>query len=301
MRRLTPLLLVVTALLATACTNRAPAPLGTERYAEEVFASTRTTYDVVYASAPDLVSGQPVDLVLDWTEPVLDTLAERPVIVWIHGGGFKGGDKSSLSPLAAAWAKRGYVTLSINYRVDPGNRCQELQDGEITDPTELEQETARCTAAIIAAQHDAQAAIRWVRANALLLRADPTRVAVGGTSAGAVTAVNVAQRSDDPGTVGTDLAFDSSVAAALAASGCQYLPEDIDSSDAPVHHLASEFDAAVPFECTMQTEALALAAGVDAGSAYYYGEGTHALGLYNKYRSEVDPLWSAFLIQHLGL
>ena len=113
--------------------------------------------------------------------------------------------------------------------------------------------------------------------------------------------MNLAQRSEGPGAVGAHLAFDSSVAAALAMSGCQYFPEDIDSADAPLHLLASELDTLVPFDCVTQTETLTRAAGVEVGTAYYYGEGTHASGLYSKYRTAVDPLWTAFLIEHLGL
>ena len=101
--------------------------------------------------------------------------------------------------------------------------------------------------------------------------------------------------------MGTNLSFDSSVGAALVASGCQYFPADIDGADAPLHLLASEFDTSVPFECVTETEALTRAVGVEVGTAYYYGEGTHALGLYSKYSAAVDALWTAFLIEHLGL
>jgi acetyl esterase/lipase len=278
-----------------------PGPGSGSRYVDEVFAATSTSSDVEYAVAPNLVTGAPQSLVLDRTEPTGDTLAGRPAIVWIHGGGFAGGDKSSLAAVAQLWARRGYVTLSINYRVDPGNRCQDVQDGNIADPVVLAAETARCSAAIVAAQHDAQAAVRWVRANAAPLRVDPNRIAVGGGSAGAITAVNVAQRSEDPGSVGGNLSYDSSVSAAVAMSGCQYSPEDIDSADAPLHLLASELDPLVPFDCVTETETLTRAAGVEVGTAYYYGEGTHALGLYSKYRTAVDALWTGFLIEHLAL
>ena len=271
------------------------------RYVDEVFEATPTSTDLDYAVAPDLASGAPQSLVLDQWEPAGDTLTVRPAIVWIHGGAFRSGDKSNFSETAQAWARRGYVTFSINYRLDAGNRCQAVQDGDIANPAVRAAETDRCNAAIIAAQHDAQAAVRWVRANAAGLGVDPDRIAVGGGSAGAVTAVNVAQRSEDPGTVGANLSVDSSVAAAVAMSGCQYFPEDIDGTDAPLHLLASEFDAAVPFECVTETENLARAAGVEVGTAYYKGEGAHAVGLYSKYSAAVDELWTAFLVEHLDL
>ena len=294
--------LLVAAMMLASCTTPPSGPgTGSVRYVDQVFATTSTSSNVEYAVAPNLASGVPQSLVLDRTEPVGDTLVARPAIVWIHGGGFAGGDKSDLASVAQLWAKRGYVTFSINYRLDPGNRCQDVQDGLISDPAVLAAETARCNAAIVAAQHDSQAAVRWIRANAGALRVDPGRIAVGGTSAGAVTAVNVAQRSEDPGTVGANLTFDSSVGAALVASGCQYFPDDIDGADAPLHLLASELDTRIPFDCVTETEALTRAAGVDVGTVYYFGEGTHALGLYSKYRPAVDALWTAFLVEHLGL
>lgn len=47
----------------------------------------------------------------------MDTLTNRPFILLIHGGGFVGGDKSSWEDECKEFAKRGYVTASINYRL----------------------------------------------------------------------------------------------------------------------------------------------------------------------------------------
>jgi acetyl esterase/lipase len=271
------------------------------RYIDQVFANVDVTRDVRYATAPDLVDGAPRNLTLDWYEPRGDTVAARPVVVWIHGGGFRVGTKAATADVATAYARRGYVTLSINYRLDPGNRCQDVQDGVFTDPDDLERERARCARAILAAQYDAQAAIRWARANAATLGIDRVRIAAGGFSAGAVTTVHVAHRSDDPGDVGDHDGRDSSVRAGLVGSGCNYVPESIGTGDAPVHLLASQHDGAVPFSCVRDTERRARAAGVAVGTAYYLGEGTHAKALYEKYQEDVDAAWTAFLVDHLGL
>ena len=275
-------------------------PAGT-RYVNQVFADADATTDVRYATAPDLVTGAPRDLTLDWFEPHGDSSSSRPVVVWIHGGGFRVGTKAATTEVADAYARRGYVTLSINYRLDPGNRCQDVQDGKITDPAQQDLERARCERAIIAAQHDAQGAIRWARGNAAALGIDRARIAVAGFSAGAVTAVHVAQRSEDPGDVGDHDGRGSTVRAGLAASGCNYDPDSIAAGDAPVFLLASENDGAVPFSCVRQTERLSRAAGIDVGTRYYFGEGTHAKALYEKYRADVDADWTAFLVDHLDL
>lgn len=288
--------------LAVSCT---PPPSGGGgdgvRFVDQVFPTVTTTSDLTYATAPDLQTGQPVQLELDLYGPAGDTMAARPAIVWIHGGGFKGGKKDAVVDAATAYARRGYVTIGIDYRVDPGNRCQDVQHGLISDPVELATEAARCSAAIAAAQHDTQAAIRWLRANAATYGVDPGRIAAAGFSAGAVTATNVAERSEDPGTVGDHLDQPSGVDVGLAASGCNYLPDSIDASDAPVSLLASELDRAVLFSCTVETAERAAAVGTPVQTLFHYGEPTHGLDLYLKYRSETDAAWTSFLVEHLDL
>ena len=155
--------------------------------------------NITYATAPDLVSAAPVALKLDVFQPAGDTVTNRPAVIWVHGGGFRTGAKAATTTVASEYAQRGYVTVSIDYRLDPGNRCQDVQDGKITDPDELAAETARCERAIFAAQHDTQAVARFVRSNASAYGVNPGKIAVGGFSAGAVTALHVAYRSDDPG------------------------------------------------------------------------------------------------------
>ena len=82
-----------------------------------------------------------------------------PVIVAIHGGAYKSGDKSGeLSYLQAALDK-GYAVVSINYRLS----------GEAIFP---------------AAIHDVKAAIRFVRANAAKYSLNPEKIAAWGGSAG---------------------------------------------------------------------------------------------------------------------
>ena len=53
------------------------------------------------------------------TPPAGDTQTSRPALVWVHGGGFSGGDKANPLPVDVAntFAKQGYVVVSINYRL----------------------------------------------------------------------------------------------------------------------------------------------------------------------------------------
>jgi dienelactone hydrolase len=200
--------------------------------------------------------------------------------------------------MSEEWARKGYVTFSIDYRLDPGNRCQAVQDGMITDPVELDAETERCRRAIVAADTDALNAIRWVRANAATYRVDTTRIAVGGGSAGATTAVNVAQWSN-PGH--GPVPADVEVGAALAMSGCQYDLTQIDGNDAPISLLASGLDQSVPFECVTATADATEAAGTPVERIYHPTESGHAQTLYRTHQAEVEPLWESFLVTHLDL
>jgi para-nitrobenzyl esterase len=295
-RRIPVVVLGVLAVAAVACV-----PPGPKRYVDIVFPQVTTTQNVKYATAPDLVTGSPVDLKFDVFRPSGDTETNRPAVIWVHGGGFRTGTKAATTTVASEYAQRGYVTLSIDYRLDPGNRCQDVQDGKITDPNELSIEIARCERAIFAAQHDTQAVVRFVRVNAAAYGVDPGKIAVGGFSAGAVTALHVAYRSDDPGDVGDFDGTDSRVQAALAASGCNYDPESIGAGDAPVFLLHAEFDQAVPFACAQSTAQRAHDAGLVAETMFFYGEPTHAKALYDKYKTQVDARWTSFLVEQLQL
>lgn len=272
------------ALVATAAPATAAAP---ERYRDAVFAkTTRSTY--VYKTPPDLVTGKLTPLRLDVYRPVGDTKAERPAIIWIHGGGFRTGDRSHLGAIAAEWAQKGYVTVSISYRLDRRGPCQAVASGG----------AARCAKAIDAAQADALTSVAWLRSRASTFKVDPTRIAVGGSSAGAITAVNVAQRAN-PG--GGSVPRHVEVRAALAMSGCQYDRGSIDANDAPISFLASGKDPLVAYRCVTATADQVQKVGTPLQRIYYPTESGHAQQLYRQHQAQVDPKWESFLIDHLDL
>jgi hypothetical protein len=142
-----------------------------DRYREPVFDDVDVTTATYATGLPDLVTGEPVELRLDVYEPAGDTEAQRPLIVWIHGGGFAAGSREALADVATAYARLGYVTASIDYRLDPGNQCQRVQD-EVVPPAEAEAERGRCGRAIQAAHDDSATAIAWLRGQAAELGID---------------------------------------------------------------------------------------------------------------------------------
>lgn len=83
-----------------------------------------------------------------------------PIIVFIHGGGWKGGDKASGIGNVGRFVSSGhYAGVSVGYRLT----------GEAQWPAQI---------------HDCKAAIRWIKGNAKELGLDASKIAVWGSSAG---------------------------------------------------------------------------------------------------------------------
>ena len=82
-----------------------------------------------------------------------------PAVICIHGGGFRAGKRDGYDSLCVKLAERGYVAVTISYRLAPKFQFP-------------------------AAVHDTKAAVRWMRANAKTYKVDPTRIGVTGGSAG---------------------------------------------------------------------------------------------------------------------
>jgi predicted esterase len=131
----------------------------------------------------------------------------RPVFMFIHGGGFRGGTKTKpeIVEMANYYASRGWVFASIDYRTAEelgiiqgmtqdelltyytGIAPQEwvenaLQGAQNSD--EVQQATA-----MYLAQRDAKAALRWIVANSNTYNINTDFITVGGASAGAITTI----------------------------------------------------------------------------------------------------------------
>jgi len=276
-------LIVAAALLASACDwhlKEIPGD-GPVRYRDELFAFERVD-DLVYGNAHDY-EGAPVDLALDLYQPVGDEVLARPAVIWVHGGHFSRGHKrmANVRDLSRSFARRGYVAVSINYRLHP--------DGCAADtPTET------CVETIRNAMHDAQAAARWLRANAETYSIDPNRIAIGGVSAGAITALNVGYRSEEPGDSGNP-GFSSHVTASVSISGAALYPPKPGDAQALFFH-GSE-DTIVPFSWMQDTVAKATAAGLVANSTVW--ETGHDLT--GPYLEEITAQTTNFLYWNLYL
>jgi acetyl esterase/lipase len=251
-RALLPLLAVL-ALVTAGCEQFVtPEGAGPLRYRDLVFAGTTTTPNIHYATAVNQ-AGVSVDLRLDVYRPTGDTVTERPLIVLVHGGSFRAGTRTSAEIVdqATTYARMGYVTASISYRLS-ANGCSSAIP------------TSECLIAISHARDDAHDAVAFLRANAATYGIDDSRIAIAGTSAGAITAVNVAWSNDvDPA---------SAVRAGVSLSGASILSQP-NEGDAPVFLMHGTADFVVPYTWAQNTVAAGEAAGVRTVLTTWQGDG----------------------------
>jgi dienelactone hydrolase len=257
-RKLAPIL--AAAALLAGCTIPKPPGDAPLRYRDLVFTGVSKSADLQYGSAPDL-QGKPVALKLDLYQPTGDSAGRRPVIIWVHGGGFSAGDKVDGTDWSTAFARRGYVAISLGYRLLATGPC----GGSGPVPQ-------YCYTAAYAAQHDAQAAVRWLRKNADFLRIDPDRIAMGGLSAGAVTSLLVGWRPDDPGTSG-NAGPPSSIRAAISVSGGLPVNDYIGAGDAPTLFFHGTSDPTVPFQWATSNVSAMHDRGLVVGLEQFEGAG----------------------------
>jgi dienelactone hydrolase len=215
-----------------ACGGSGLDPLAEPSYLEEAY-RTEVENDVQYGTALD-ENGQAQALLLDLHQPTDDDEDRRPAIVWLHGGSFQAGHKGEMTEFAHRFAQRGYVSAAANYRL----RENQVFDYTVEDDV-IGQEAKRD------AQHDAQAAVRWLRANASTLRVDPDRIFIAGYSSGGTTALRVAAHASDPGESGNP-GHSSSVNAVVAISG-SLDPGTLEAGSGPTLMIHGESDTKVPF------------------------------------------------------
>ena len=148
---------------------------------EGVFEATEFSPTCIQRAPRNGRAGKPLEMSEDclylnvWTASVSDK-ADRPVMVWIHGGGLSSGAGHLPNYDGAEFAKRGVVLVSINYRLGAL--------GYLALPA-LSAESKRGSGNY--GFHDQIAALDWVRRNIAAFGGDADNVTIFGESAGATS------------------------------------------------------------------------------------------------------------------
>jgi acetyl esterase/lipase len=216
------------------------------RFIRPVFDSAFVIQDVVYAQGLNF-QNQIQDLKMDVYQPFGDTMTQKPVIILAHGGGFIQGNKAEMANYCLRFAKMGYVTVAIQYRLGYTSIS-----------------TVGLVEMVIRATQDMKNAVRYLRKTASDINPysiHPDFIFAGGFSAGAITALHLAYMDqleeipagqsigslDSLHNTGQIPGYDWKVKAILNIAGAVGDTNWIKPGDLPVISFHGTADATVPF------------------------------------------------------
>lgn len=219
-----------------------------QRYQSEIFSSIDSVTNIEYGQALN-IKGNKEKLLLDIYMPTaqMDTIKKRPVLLFIHGGGFQNNSKTGgfSNMLCLSFAKRGYVTVSIDYRLGIEN----------------DKSNADYASALYRAQQDGKAAIRYLRKYANLYNIDTDQIFITGSSAGSKTCLAIAymDETEVPATIDQakwgslegasgNEGYSSKVSGVINNWGAIIDYNWIKQGDAPLFNVAGTEDKTVPYD-----------------------------------------------------
>jgi acetyl esterase/lipase len=224
--RIFPHCIALAASFAVASLHAQPAAPG-PRHFKDTPVNFRAPAGVRLVADVNYRDGDPVWR-LDLAVPTVPADGPRPVIINIHGGGWSAGDKNGGRGTICRWAQRGYIGVSVRYRLL----------GEAPFPACIE---------------DVKCAVRWLRAHAADYGIDPDRIGVFGHSAGAHLA---AMLGACPASAGFDTGPWPEQSSRVAAVCALATPTDLTGRELNRFHLASpEENLAAARRCSPLTYA----------------------------------------------
>ncbi len=217
---------------------------GQIRYQDVSFQQIIRTNNITFGQAVG-IDNQQIQLRAHFFEPTGDAVQQRPLIIFVHGGGFTSGslDDQRIIDNCDHFARLGYVTASVQYRIG-------VESSSAVHYFE----------ANLRASQDVKAAIRFFRANAATYRIDPMRIFLVGQSAGGYTTLAAAyldkqseylpganiQRWGSPDGNSNQLTTSSSVQAVVNLWGAIFDTQWMEAGNIPVASLHGTADATVP-------------------------------------------------------
>jgi para-nitrobenzyl esterase len=226
------------------------------RYEEEIFSEVSKTI-IEYTDVYDW-SVIDTGLEMDVYQAVGDTATNRPLIVFAHGGAYIAGNKNNpaMITLCEAFARRGYVTASIQYRL--------TSSANLISPNA----SSIFTQTVLNSVSDMKAAVRYFRKdveeNNNFFGINPDLIFAGGYSAGAVTSAHLSMIDEDQVPDAFQSFFDeaggiegnsgnpgysSEVSGAILLAGAINTTDYIDVDDVPTVSVHAVDDNTVNYEC----------------------------------------------------
>lgn len=187
--------------------------------------------------------GENKELLLDVYRPGNNTEQNRRVIVLVHGGGFRGGDRRQgyIVTLSRFFAEKGYVCIAPDYRLREDPRAD--RQGTIND-----------------AVSDIHLALKWVTANGKRFNYNSNEIIVCGGSAGGILLNNLCFRKEKE-------KHNRKIKAFINLWGSpenEELFADIKKSDPPTLIIHGDQDQIVPFQ-----NSVILSEGLKNAGVYY--------------------------------
>lgn len=178
-------------------------PQGTTTGIDEVIKDSvqhKNSLNIRYGDKPEApyTSDTSSDRLLDLYLPTQRVHKKNPVFLFVHGGGFSGGDKSATTGLFQTLARKGYAVLSINYRLYlkhhkiPGASARANMSKGLRPDGQFHPAIQQ---AIEIATEDLSLALTWVKQQHATYNFDLDRVFVAGGSAGAMAILHLAYAS----------------------------------------------------------------------------------------------------------
>jgi acetyl esterase/lipase len=259
-----------------------------QRYLTPVYPSIDSLIGGTYGNALNYLSVNQ-NLLYDFYSPTADTAQKRPLIIYIHGGGFTSGTRSypSVKLLCRKMAMKGYAVASLDYRLDPNFDLYNSSTNR---------------RAMTDAMQDAKQAIRFFKANANAFKLDTNKIFIGGESAGAITSMmasSIDKQSEmlsypmanpnDPVGSTVNLTYGNAVQATMCLCGTILDTTAIErASNPPVLWTHGSADTFIPIALAFNVVLRAAHIGLPIQTKLYQGA-THCPWYYG------NPNWQTYL------
>lgn len=173
-----------------------------------------------------------------------DSFSKKPLIIWMHGGGFKFGSKKAkgIRLWSKSFARRGYVCVAINYRLSKKNPLRNF---------------SALVRGCYEAVQDVTQATEFFKENEALYGIDTNRIILAGNSAGAIIALQTVYSSytelaalidSNDANLPSNIYNPTNVAAIINFWGALFNTNWLKNADVPIVSVHGRRDRIVPYD-----------------------------------------------------